>query len=264
MKFLERIFRRLLWESQLTGDELASKIPARIERAVTSGLALYNVGEILILYDPRPIVDFVAQTDWKSFRDKGTAVAFMEKGLNSAAMKACIGTISMDLKRDTSFKLYGPCGNASIVGLAASKQGYGPLLYDIGMYYSAAAGRDGMTPDRSAVSKEAEAVWNGMFRRPDIEKKQFVRRSPDKSVPEDPYACRLHPPSRPALNYAYRKTSSINPEIFVRKHNEILSIISTLFRNEALGKEARFYMKEALITASDELFAYKYRSSRDI
>lgn len=263
MKFLERIFRRLLWESQLSGEELASKIPARIERAATSGLALYNVGEILILYDPRPIVDFVAQVDWGSFKDKGTAIAFMEKGLDSAAMKGCIGTITMDLKRDSSFKIYGPCGNASIVGLSASKQGYGPMLYDIGMYYSAAAGRDGMTPDRSAVSKEAEAVWNGMFRRPDIEKKQFVRRSPDKSVPEDPYACRLHPPSRPALNYAYRKTSSINPEIFVRKHNEILSIISTLFRNEALGKEARFYMKEALITASDKLFSYMYTSPRD-
>jgi hypothetical protein len=263
MKFLERIFRRLLWESQLSGEELASKIPSRIERAVTSGLALYNVGETLILYDPRPIVDFVAQADWKSFRNKGTAVAFMEKGLNSAAMKACIGMISMDLKRDASCGGWdcddGPCGNASIVSLAASKQGYGPMLYDIGMYYSAAAGRDGMTPDRSAVSKEAEAVWNGMFRRPDIEKKQFVRRSPDESVPEDPYACSLHPPSRPALNYAYRKTSSINPEIFVRKHNEILSIISTLFRNEALGKEARFYIKEALITASNELFAHKYR-----
>lgn len=118
----KKIYERLLKEAELSGEELASKIPSRIERAVTSGLALYNVGEILILYDPRPIVDFVAQSDWRSFRDKGTAVAFMEKGLNSAAMKACIGTISMDLKRDASFKIYGPVGMLqSLVWLLLSR-----------------------------------------------------------------------------------------------------------------------------------------------
>ncbi len=262
---LKKIYERLLKEAELSGEELAEKIPARIERAISGGLALFKGGDFLILYDPRPIVNFTAQVSWKSFRDKKSAVAFMENGFNSSALKACIGTVSVDYGSSSSLQINGPCGNAAIVGLAASKLGYGPMLYDIGMYYSAAAGRDGMTPDRSSVSKEAEAVWNGMFRRPDIEKKKFVRYSRylDKSVPQDPYACRLHPQSRPALNYAYRKTSSINPEVFIKKHDEILSMVASMLPNEALAKEARFYMKEGLISASDELFRDKYRPMGD-
>lgn len=53
MKLFERIFRRLLWESQLSGEELSAKIPARIERAIKEKIALAQVklyGDLTVMF----------------------------------------------------------------------------------------------------------------------------------------------------------------------------------------------------------------------
>jgi hypothetical protein len=65
----------------------------------------------------------------------------------------------------------GPCLDAFIVRHASATRGWGPLLYDVVME---AAGRKGLTPDRTQVSASAFKVWDYyMNRRSDVKKVQL-------------------------------------------------------------------------------------------
>lgn len=65
----------------------------------------------------------------------------------------------------------GPCLDAFIVGRAFAHHGWGPMLYDVVME---AAGRKGLTPDRTQVSNHAQRVWRYyMSKRHDLRVRQL-------------------------------------------------------------------------------------------
>jgi len=261
MKVLEKIFRRLLWESQLSGDELAAKIPARVEKAVSIGLAIYVEGTNIILYDPRPIVNKMASIDWRKiqWKSRSSASALVGEIMYEASLNACIGMISAD---SSDLDDTGPCNGAAVVSLAASRQGYGPMIYDIAMHFAQVRGGTGMTPDRQSVTPEAEELWKGMFRRPDIEKSEFVPYKPGTPRRVEPNACVLHPPSRPSLNYSYKKSSNIDPAPLVKRHEDIIEIIRSMMPTERAASDSIFEFKDSLLMAADSLFKDKYNLSR--
>ena len=54
--------------------------------------------------------------------------------------------------------VFGACDNAFIVAYSDAKHGWGPLLYDVAIEWATLNG-GGLTPDRQAVSYDAENVW---------------------------------------------------------------------------------------------------------
>ena len=68
---------------------------------------------------------------------------------------------------------YGNCDNAMRVMSVRTPHGWGPLLYDIAIEW-ATLKADGLTPDRMAVSRDANNVWDYyMNNRPDVKKTQL-------------------------------------------------------------------------------------------
>ena len=65
---------------------------------------------------------------------------------------------------------YGPCGgNVYKIGMAATPQGWGPLLYDIAIEYIESIGGAGLISDRRSVSDDAVPIWDVYYEaRPDI------------------------------------------------------------------------------------------------
>ena len=54
----------------------------------------------------------------------------------------------------------GPCDGAWVVMQAEASKGWGPLLYDVAIEWATINGGQGLTPDRTSVSKPARAVWD--------------------------------------------------------------------------------------------------------
>jgi len=54
----------------------------------------------------------------------------------------------------------GSCDGAWVVMEAEASEGWGPLLYDVAIEWATINGGQGLTPDRTSVSKEALAVWD--------------------------------------------------------------------------------------------------------
>lgn len=67
----------------------------------------------------------------------------------------------------------GNCDEAFVVGVATADDGWGPLLYDVAIEQATIAG-NGLTSDRSSVSRDAQGVWNYYLNnRPDVEEHQL-------------------------------------------------------------------------------------------
>ena len=54
----------------------------------------------------------------------------------------------------------GPCDGAWVILEAEASKGWGPLLYDVAIEWATENGGQGLTPDRTSVSKQALAVWD--------------------------------------------------------------------------------------------------------
>jgi len=54
----------------------------------------------------------------------------------------------------------GPCDGAWVVMQAEASKGWGPLLYDVAIEWATINGGQGLTPDRTSVSKPARTVWD--------------------------------------------------------------------------------------------------------
>ena len=54
----------------------------------------------------------------------------------------------------------GPCDGAWVVMQAEASKGWGPLLYDVVIEWATINGGQGLTPDRTSVSKPARTVWD--------------------------------------------------------------------------------------------------------
>ena len=54
----------------------------------------------------------------------------------------------------------GPCDGAWVILEAEASKGWGPLLYDVAIEWATENGGQGLTPDRTSVSKWALAVWD--------------------------------------------------------------------------------------------------------
>lgn len=95
---------------------------------------------------------------------------------------------------------------------SGAKSGYGPLLYDLAMEYVAGRLGDlGITPDTTAVSGEAQGVWNFY-----LEKRGDVEHEP---LPEEIF---IHASDRPEpLRYYYYKIGT--PTLDVLESNNLVT-----------------------------------------
>lgn len=262
MKLLERIFRRLLWESQLSGEELSAKIPARIERAIKEKIALAQVklyGDLncYVLYKPaapsEAIIEYVKS-------GKRIMEPIIRQSIGPVLKDSIVGMVAV---MSTSGKnTYGPCDGADIVKLAAVDQGFGPMLYDIAMSLSS-AGK--ITADRDAVSDYALDIWKGMNKRGDIEKKQFINKdAPEEEKrlkraaagmePDDDSAdCTVWEPTHPDrkfLDNSFKKTSTINIEVLQKGHDSFIKLAQDALDWVTQQREAQGEYVVALDAAS--------------
>ena len=67
----------------------------------------------------------------------------------------------------------GPCDGALNVAYSMAAPGWGPMLYDVAMEVATQTG-GGLTPDRKAVSNDAQNIWNYYFNnRGDVQSHQL-------------------------------------------------------------------------------------------
>ena len=238
--FLEKLYIRLLREAGqeppenipiplknklIPGEELSKKIMSRLQSAKSAKLALCRIideprQKFFILYKAAETINHF--TSFASSRTK-VGPGDIEKELKDMSSDVVIGMIQLS---DTESK-DGPCNNAYVVNMSATKDGYGPLLYDIAM--SLSGGRP-IISDRKAVSTLAATLYKGFLRRGDIEKTQLV----DKNDPQnagDPKSCTLWSdtwPDRDFLDYSYKRSSSIDAAELEQNHKQVVDGLQSI------------------------------------
>lgn len=102
---------------------------------------------------------------------KGYQIHYSDKNgeFNDSRVKDIYGEVTVGIHD----KETGPCDGAWTVVYSNATRGWGPLLYDVAMEYATEIG-GGLTPDRSAVSSDAENVWKYYFnKRGDVKSHQL-------------------------------------------------------------------------------------------
>jgi len=239
-KFLEKIFTRLLREAGqeppenipiplknklVPGEELSKKIVSRLQSAKSAKLALCRIIDVprekfFILYKAAETINH-----FTSFASSKTKVgpSEIEKELKDMSSEVVIGMIQLS---DTESK-DGPCNNAYVVNMSATRDGYGPLLYDIAM--SLSGGRP-IISDRKAVSTLAATLYKGFLRRGDIEKTRLVDKNDPQNV-GDPKSCTLWSdtwPDRDFLDYSYKRSSSIDAGELEQNHVAVVEGLKSI------------------------------------
>ena len=239
--FLENVFTRLLREAEqappesipvplrnklIPAEELSKKIVSRLESAKSAKLALCRIVDdsrqkFFILYKAAETLDHFA-----SFASSKTKIrpSEIEKELKNMSDNVVIGMIQLS---DTESK-DGPCNNAYVVNMSATKDGYGPLLYDIAM--SLSGGRP-IISDRKAVSTLAATLYKGFLRRGDIEKTQLVDIN-DPQNAGNPNSCTLWSdtwPDRDFLDYSYKRSSNIDASELEQNHRQVVDGLNDIF-----------------------------------
>ena len=252
MKILEKIYERLLREAdERSNADLAEKIPARLEKAGKSGLALFKGvdtfhkgAELLVLYSPRAIQNGLAFIDWSLMGDEINVDVVnytLEQELNKDPLVAVVAI------RPVNTTKYGQCNNAAEVYMSAAKEGYGPFMYDIAMTYAKKSGKNQITSDRFSVDPSAENVWKGMSKRSDVESHPFVDfKNPENK--DDPSACKLHAPERSSLNASYKKKSEINPAVLEKNNEDTIKQLAV-----SISKETKVGVEEIKMALNDYL-----------
>jgi len=254
-------------ERQISGEELSQKILARIDRAASLKFALADIGsetekkKIVVLYNPEFIASLMSSLleskpsgERKQVYDK---VLFQMK---AAAKEAVIGGINLKMADE-----YGPCDGAAVVKFSVSKEGYGPMLYDIAMSLSP---NGKIMSDREAVSTGAANVYKGFHNRPDIKKRKFydISAPPEmKLTPDDPtddcMVWRDTKADREFLDYSFARTSQINTEKLILNHQTVASMVQTVFVSlfgEQESSMSLAWLDVSLANAATNFFGSEY------
>ena len=146
MRFRYRALKRLI-EAAVSPSEASSQGLALIIKEMGDG-------DVYVVYDPEHLLDWCIEGVKNG--DKP------EDSIQKNGTGGVVGVIATEKNKSK----YGPCNDGVVVTNAAAKKGYGPMVYDIVLSMG-----NPVSPDRNAVSKDAQAVWNTYLNsRSDVEK----------------------------------------------------------------------------------------------
>ena len=137
MNLLREYIRTLLTEGAKTIDDVIANdmkiviYPGALSRGAVEGARIY----------------YATATGGTKFRNDGV--------VDDLDNPSALGQIEIEKFGPTVF---GHCDDAFLVSWADAEHGWGPLLYDVAIEWATLNG-GGLTPDRQAVSYDAENVW---------------------------------------------------------------------------------------------------------
>jgi len=137
MKLLLENWRKYLAEGMKTPEDLPDDVYVGIKKGANDVSLLANADDVIFYY---------------SYSDG--------KEIDPYADLQGIIVISPAGGELTRGRKEGPCDGAWVVMEAEASKGWGPLLYDVAIEWATINGGQGLTPDRTSVSKEALAVWD--------------------------------------------------------------------------------------------------------
>jgi len=228
---LKSIYSRLLKEAESV--DFAEKIQQKLSSAKQGGLGMATTafgseGVTVVLYKTNIFVgNLLANIDTES----GKGGDYEE--ITSATKRSIVGMITLDKPEE-------PCNGSLFVKYVASKEGFGPMLYDIAMSLSP-SGR--IVSDRNSVSDAALKVYSVMHSRSDIKKTKLdnFRDPKTPSLLDDCETWAEEDPQRQILDYSF-EGSNIDTKDLVDNHKEALRMIQR-YTQKYLGWDPSYATK---------------------
>lgn len=222
-----KVIRRLVEISEeppmVQQPDYAQKIASKLAGAGEGGIGLLtrpyrSQGVQIVLYKTNVFIGNILAN-----LNKETNKLENVQDMADAADSSVVGMLTLDAPDDA-------CNDALVVKYVVSREGYGPMLYEVGMQLSP-SGR--IMSDRNAVSDAASGVYKVFHSRSEIEKKPLddnnipmhKRRTPND--PSDDCEIWNHKgqrPDREFLDYSFGG-SNIDIGTLKKNHQEAMAIL---------------------------------------
>lgn len=229
---MEKVIRRLMkiHEETVEGTpsapmqpDYAKKVASKLAAAAEGGIGLLtqaygSQGVQIVLYKTNVFIGNILAN-----LDPETKKLENSEDVATAADKSVVGMLVLDGPEDA-------CNDALSVKYVVSREGYGPMLYEVGMQLSP-SGR--IMSDRKAVSDAATNIYKVFHSRADIEKKPLDDNNipmHKRKTPDDPsddcevWNHRGKNPGREFLDFSF-SGSNINIASLKKNHQEAMAIL---------------------------------------